>query len=82
MRRVHARGLLCVGHAILGLPGDGREGARRTAEALARSGVAGVKVHHLMVLRKTQMEKAWRESDPCKRTWSKRSDTPNQEIGR
>lgn len=60
-RRVHARGLLCVGHAILGLPGDGRSGAARTAEALARSGVAGVKVHHLMVLRRTQMEKQWRE---------------------
>lgn len=60
VRRVHARGLLCVGHAILGLPGDGRAGARRTAEALARSGVAGVKVHHLMVLRRTQMEKEWR----------------------
>lgn len=61
VRRIHARGILCVGHAILGLPGDGREGARRTADALARSGVAGVKVHHLMVLRRTQMEKAWRE---------------------
>lgn len=61
VRRVHARGLLCVGHAILGLPGDGREGARRTADALRTSGVAGVKVHHLMVLRRTQMEKAWRE---------------------
>jgi radical SAM protein (TIGR01212 family) len=60
VRRVHARGMLCVGHAILGLPGDGREGARRTADALARSGVAGVKVHHLMILRRTQMEKAWR----------------------
>lgn len=60
VRRVHARGILCVGHAILGLPGDGREGARRTALALARSGVAGVKVHNLMILRRTQMEKAWR----------------------
>ncbi len=58
--RVRARGLVCVGHAILGLPGDGREGARRTAEALAASGVAGVKAHHLMVLRRTQMEKEWR----------------------
>ncbi|MBL8860927.1 MAG: TIGR01212 family radical SAM protein [Planctomycetes bacterium] len=59
--RVRARGLVCVGHAILGLPGDGREGARRTAEALARTGVEGVKLHHLMVLRRTQLEKAWRE---------------------
>jgi radical SAM protein (TIGR01212 family) len=58
--RVHAAGLLCVGHAILGLPGDGREGARRTAEVLARTGVAGVKVHQLMVLRKTQLAAEWR----------------------
>jgi len=63
VRRVHARGLLAVGHAILGLPGDGREGARRTAEALARSGVAGVKVHQLMILRRTQLEKAWRAGE-------------------
>ncbi len=61
VRRVRARGLLCVGHAILGLPGDGRDGARATADALAASGVEGVKVHHLMVLRRTQLEKAWRQ---------------------
>lgn len=61
VRRVHAAGLSAVGHAILGLPGDGREGARRTAEALAASGVAGVKVHHLMVLERTQLAAAWRK---------------------
>ncbi|MBI5435444.1 MAG: TIGR01212 family radical SAM protein [Planctomycetes bacterium] len=61
VRRCKARGLLTVGHAILGLPGDGREGARRTAEVLARSGVEGVKVHHLMVLRRTILEHWWRE---------------------
>lgn len=61
VRRVRARGLLVVGHAILGLPGDDREGARRTAQALARSGVEGVKVHQLMILRRTQLEKPWRE---------------------
>jgi len=59
--RVRARGMLAVGHAILGLPGDGREGARRTADALARSGVEGVKVHQLMILRRTQLEKPWRD---------------------
>lgn len=58
--RVRAAGLELVGHAILGLPGDEREGARRTAEALARSGAAGVKVHHLMVLRRTVLERWWR----------------------
>jgi len=60
-RRAHERGLLVCGHAILGLPGDGREGARRTAELLASSGCSGVKVHHLMVLRRTVLEHWWRE---------------------
>jgi radical SAM protein (TIGR01212 family) len=63
VQRAHARGLLCVGHAILGLPGDGREGARRTAEELARAGVAGVKVHHLMVLQRTVMAKQWKQGE-------------------
>ena len=61
--RAHAAGLLVVGHAILGLPGDGREGARRTASALARSAASGIKVHNLMVLRRTQLEKAWRAGE-------------------
>jgi radical SAM protein (TIGR01212 family) len=58
--RVRAAGLLCVAHAILGLPEDGRAGARHTAEVLARSGVEGVKVHQLMVLRKTAFAAEWR----------------------
>lgn len=53
--RARARGLGVVGHAILGLPGDGRAGARRTAQVLAESAVDGVKVHQLMVLRRTQL---------------------------
>ena len=61
--RVRAAGLDAVGHAILGLPGDGREGARRTAEVLARAGVAGVKVHQLMVLARTQLAGAWRRGE-------------------
>jgi len=62
-RRVRALGLLTVGHAILGLPGDGREGARRTAEALAEAQVDGVKVHHLMVLARTQLAHQWRRGE-------------------
>ena len=60
VERVHARGLLCVGHAILGLPEDGREGARATAQALAQSRVSGVKVHNLMVLKRTQLAARWK----------------------
>lgn len=59
--RARGAGLEVVAHAILGLPGDGRAGARRTAEALARSGARGVKVHQLMVLRRTILEKWWRD---------------------
>ena len=58
--RVRAAGLPCVAHAILGLPGDGRAGARRTAEVLARCGVEGVKVHQLMVLARTRFAAEWR----------------------
>jgi radical SAM protein (TIGR01212 family) len=58
--RVRAAGLVCVAHAILGLPGDGRAGARRTAEVLAASGVEGVKVHQLMVLERTVLAREWR----------------------
>jgi radical SAM protein (TIGR01212 family) len=59
--RARGAGLLVVGHAILGLPGDGREGARSSAEVLARCGCAGVKVHHLMVLRRTVLERWWKD---------------------
>jgi len=61
--RVRSAGLGCVGHAILGLPSDGRGGARRTAEALARSAADGVKVHHLMVLRRTQLAAQWKRGE-------------------
>ena len=61
--RVHEVGIDVVGHAILGIPGDGREGARRTAECLADSGIRGVKVHNLMILRRTILEKWWRAGE-------------------
>lgn len=60
VRRVQRRKLTCIGHAILGLPGDGREGARRTADALAQAGVDGVKAHQLMVLERTVLAHRWR----------------------
>ncbi|HPF13558.1 MAG: TIGR01212 family radical SAM protein [Planctomycetes bacterium] len=63
VERVHARGFLSVGHAILGLPGDGREGARATAQALAQAGCSGVKVHHLMVLKRTQLAARWKRGE-------------------
>ncbi|MEX1024013.1 MAG: TIGR01212 family radical SAM protein [Planctomycetota bacterium] len=61
--RAHSAGVLVVGHAILGLPGDGREGARRTAAVLGRSRCEGVKVHQTMVLERTQLAAQWRRGD-------------------
>jgi len=61
--RAAARGFLVVAHAILGLPGDGRAGARRTAEVLAGSAASGVKVHQLMVLDRTQLAHLWRRGE-------------------
>lgn len=61
--RAHGVGLEVIGHAILGLPGDGREGARRTARVLGETRVAGVKVHQLMVLRRTQLEKQFKAGE-------------------
>ncbi len=58
--RVKRAGLLCVAHAILGLPGEGRDGARRTAQVLARAPVEGVKAHQLMVLERTRLARDWR----------------------
>ncbi len=63
VRRSQAAGLSVIGHAILGLPGDGREGARRTARVMAETGVEGVKVHNLMVLRRTRFERDWRAGE-------------------
>lgn len=60
VRRARAAGLPVVGHAILGLPGDGREGARRTAAVLAEEGVEGVKVHNVLVLKRTELARRFR----------------------
>lgn len=59
-QRSRAARLEVVAHAILGLPGDGREGARRTAEVIAAEPVQGVKVHQLMVLKRTVLAAWWR----------------------
>ncbi len=63
VRRAHGAKLAVIGHAILGLPGDGPEGAARTASVLARTRCEGVKVHHLMILRRTQLAAQWQRGE-------------------
>ncbi|MBU2488357.1 MAG: TIGR01212 family radical SAM protein [Proteobacteria bacterium] len=55
--RAQSRGLLVCAHVILGLPGENRQDMRRTAEFVAASGVEGVKIHLLYVVRGTEMER-------------------------
>lgn len=61
--RAHSADFLTVGHAILGLPRDGREGARRTATVFRETGVSGVKVHQTMILERTQLAAQWRRGE-------------------
>lgn len=56
VRRTHARGVKVCAHAILGLPGEGREDWCRTADVLAENAVEGVKLHHLHIVKGTALE--------------------------
>jgi hypothetical protein len=52
-----ARGLRVCGHLIFGLPGETRDDVHRTADFINESGMAGVKVHLLHVLKGTELER-------------------------
>jgi radical SAM protein (TIGR01212 family) len=49
------RGISVVAHVVLGLPGEGFDEAAATADLLAQSGVSGLKLHNLLVLRDTAL---------------------------
>ncbi|MDF1554377.1 MAG: TIGR01212 family radical SAM protein [Deferrisomatales bacterium] len=59
-RRARQRGLLVCAHVILGLPGEDAADEAHTAAFLAASGVEGVKLHQLAVVRGTPLEVRWR----------------------
>lgn len=50
---VRKYGLEFITHVILGLPGETPEHFLRTAQAVSQARPDGIKIHHLMVLRKT-----------------------------
>lgn len=56
VRRTRARGIPVVAHLILGLPDESVDDMVETAVAVADSGVAGVKLHPLYVIRGTVLE--------------------------
>jgi radical SAM protein (TIGR01212 family) len=62
-RETRKRGMLVCAHVILGLPGEGPEEMRATADALADLGVDGIKLHLLYVVRGTPLERWYRSGD-------------------
>lgn len=58
-RRARSRGLKVCAHVILGLPGEGSGEESETARFIAASGVEGLKLHQLAVVRGTKIEKMW-----------------------
>ncbi len=57
------KGILTCAHIILGLPGETRDQMMATADYIARSGVDGVKLHLLYVVRGTPLEAAWENGE-------------------
>jgi radical SAM protein (TIGR01212 family) len=57
VKRLAARGIKCAAHVILGLPGENMVDYRNTAEKLAALPFAGIKIHNLLVLKKTALAK-------------------------
>jgi uncharacterized protein len=53
------RNIESVVHVLLGLPGETREMMMKTAEIVARLPVHGVKIHQLMIIKNTLLERKW-----------------------
>lgn len=61
--RARALGLPVCCHLILGLPGEGREHALNTHRQVLESGVDGLKIHPLHVVRASLLADQWRKSE-------------------
>jgi len=57
------RGIQICTHVILGLPGEDRKMMLETARILADSGINGIKIHLLYVIKGTLLETMWRQGD-------------------
>jgi len=55
VKRTQGRNILICVHIILGLPGETKEDILKTARALARMGIDGIKLHHLQVIKNTKL---------------------------
>ncbi len=55
-------GIPFVTHMIIGLPGEGKADALRTAEVIKSSGAWGIKIHSLYVMEGTRLAEMYREN--------------------
>ena len=60
--RLHDAGIETIVHMILGLPGETPEMMRQTAQYIGQSGVQGIKLQLLHVLKGTDLEAMYRDS--------------------
>ncbi len=56
------RGVLTCAHVIIGLPGEGTDHVHATARRLAETGIDGVKLHVLYVLKNTPLAAMYRDN--------------------
>jgi len=59
VRRAKGRGFKICTHVILGLPGESSNDMMKTAKAVGESGIDGIKLHHLHILKGTPLEKIY-----------------------
>jgi uncharacterized protein len=59
LERARKRGIGVCGHFIFGLPGEGRDHVRRTAEFVNDMGLEGVKIHLLHVVEGTELQRRY-----------------------
>lgn len=59
--RTAARGILCGGHVILGLPGETKDDLLRQAACISRLPIHTLKLHQLQLIRGTRMAREYEE---------------------
>ena len=59
VRRAKGRGFKICTHVILGLPGESSNDMMKTAKAVGESGIDGIKLNHLHILKGTPLEKIY-----------------------
>lgn len=58
-RLARERGLKVCSHLIVGLPGEGQQHGLETLEKVVETGVDGIKLHPLHIVKGSIMAKAW-----------------------